>query len=629
MFAPVIAYEESWELQQQLSRVVRGAYLESTIPTSWRKFLRAMHTRQGKAIVGVGVGIVALSTYTISRCYTVIRYGSPVCPPAPRLVNVELNPGDIVFRSLINCARLPKPKKLKSKAKIGLSEGEVRMNIHLKDPEEKRGMQAIFGFDTAGYAPVAFASNQHNEEQALYARVLADTIEPISDELEACLEWCRKNHKFLFPRMHKVVSVSFDEYLLRSNAAPSVKKILRRTYDRLVSDGIYEDSCLSSAQLYNFTARSSFVKVENNLYWTPLGKKQKAPRLIQGAMPEFICIVGPWIMALQDLLKRRWNTKKSNIVFTSGVKSEQAAQFIAGGQGEILEDDLGKFDCSIRRPWCEYEVWLAKKFFAPRAVVALMRANIKTHGSTLHGWKYKCDGTRKSGDPYTSLMNSIINGLSHLYLYCKWTGRSVVSARKSIRMLVQGDDNLMRHVERKRFNWPKGMASLGFDSEAIYRKHLEEAEFCSNRLYFATGGWVFGPKPGKVLAKFGFIINPPKHVTQESMMRGVALGLQKSCNFIPPIKCVIERVLELTEGHDAYYERKFLEHTMKNSVLHECTIDILLSLDEQYDWSVYKQVMFEKSVKSMKLGDVWDQPLTQLLFDRDTSGPQQIFARTA
>jgi len=196
-------------------------------------------------------------------------------------------------------------------------------------------------------------------------------------------------------------------------------------------------------------------------------------------------------------------------------------------------------------------------------------------------------------------------------------------------MLVQGDDNLMRHVERKRFNWPKGMASLGFDSEAIYRKHLEEAEFCSNRLYLSTGGWVFGPKPGKVLAKFGYIVNPPKHVTRESMMRGVALGLRKSCNFIPPIRSVIERVLELTEGHEAYYERKFLEHTMKNTGTHECTIDILLSLDEQYDWSVYKQKMFEDSVSKMQLGDEWQQPLTQLLFDRDTSGPQQIFASAA
>jgi len=227
------------------------------------------------------------------------------------------------------------------------------------------------------------------------------------------------------------------------------------------------------------------------------------------------------------------------------------------------------------------------------------------------------------------LVNSIINALSHLFLYCRWTGRSVVSAFKSIRMLVQGDDNLLRHVERCHFDWSAGMASLGFDSEAIYRKHLDEAEFCSNRLYFTTGGWVFGPKPGKVLAKFGYVINPPAHVSRESVMRGVALGLQKSCNFIPPIKSVIDRVLELTEGAEAWYERKFLEHTMKVRGIYEPTVEVHLSLSDQYDWDFGKQKMFDLALSRMKLGDVWECPVARLLFDRDTSGPQEIFCAIA
>jgi len=539
--------------------------------------------------------------------------------------------------NFVNCADLPVPKQYKrgeptarhpkgKLATVELRDGDLRKNIKFKTPTECRGRTGIYGFDTELYGPEAFASNQHNEWQALNARVLVETDKP-TGKLQQCINWCKSNHCKLFPKMNSVKSVPFDVYLRRSNASPSVKRILQKTYDRMVKDGYDEDSILSDELLYKWTTRSSFVKVENNLYRTPLGLKDKAPRLIQGAQPEFIVIVGPWIMAMQDLLKRRWNGKKDfPIFFTSGAKSESLADFISDHDGKVLEDDLGKFDSSIRRPWCEYEVWLCKKFKCPRAVLDLMKANIDTHGYTLHGWKYACDGTRKSGDPYTSLMNSIINGLSHLYIYCEERHVSLDEAMDNnmIRMLVQGDDNILRHNGAK-INFRPLMAELGFDSVAIYRENLHTAEFCSNRFYKLQRGWILGPKPGKVLAKFGYIVNPPKNVSRESMMRGVALGLRRNCNFIPPIRAVIDRVLELTEGHVAFYERKFLEHTVNVEQLYEPTIDVLVHLDEQYCWDTRKQKSFEATVSNMKLGDAYSDPYADLLFDRDTSGPQQVF----
>jgi hypothetical protein len=274
---------------------------------------------------------------------------------------------------------------------------------------------------------------------------------------------------------------------------------------------------------------------------------------------------------------------------------------------------------------------LCKAFGAPRAVLDLMTANIKTHGATPHGWSYKCDGTRKSGDPYTSLMNSIINGLSHLYLYCKWTGRSVGSARRSLKMLVQGDDNLMRHFERQKFPFQEGMAGLGFESEAFYRSDVDQVEFCSSRIYLTNNGYVFGPKPGKVLAKFGYIVNPPANVSQGSMMRGIALGLQRQVNFIPPLKVVVDRVLKLTEGSVAYVPRGFkftpfdlVEDTMKISKPHESTVDVMFNLETNYYWSNTHQEKFEEQVNNLEFGDSI-RGIADLLLDRDTGGPQDIF----
>jgi hypothetical protein len=333
-------------------------------------------------------------------------------------------------------------------------------------------------------------------------------------------------------------------------------------------------------------------------------------------------------MALQDMMKRRWSTKNF-MCFTSGVTAKKAAEFINAASGQWLEDDLAKFDATIRRSWCEYEVWLCRRFGAPRAVVDLMEANIKTHGVTSHGWRYKCDGTRKSGDPYTSVMNSIINGISHLYLYCSWTGKTVdyLKRSKEFRMLVQGDDNLMRHPESRRFDWGKGMASLGFESEAIYRARREDAEFCSSRLYETTGGVTFGPKPGRVLAKIGYIINPPQGVSRNSMMRGVAIGLKKNSYFLPPIKSVIDRILQLTEGHKAWFERKQFEAFSPSNDETFSTVDVMSSLNAAYHWDFGTQNQFQVRVGQMVFGDAYS-PLATLLFDRDCGGPQVIFGAT-
>jgi hypothetical protein len=512
---------------------------------------------------------------------------------------------------------------------VSYREDKCQIKKPISDPDAVKGVQAEFGFNSGQYRPVAFGPTLQNEEQSIYARVLAKTIEPDSTLLE-CIAWCKANHKKLFPRIKKIVSDSFDVYLANSNASPSVKRILQKTYETMVAEGYDEDSDLTAELLHRWTTRASFVKVENNLYQSPAGMKEKAPRLIQGAQPEFIVIVGPWISALQRVIKRRWG-KKNNLVFTSGVSARDAAAVVNVPEWQKLEDDLGKFDCSISRPWCEYEVWLCRAFGAPRAVLDLMLANIKTHGSTLHGLMYKVDGTRKSGDPYTSLMNSIINGLSHLYLYCNWTGRSVVEAQATIRMLLQGDDNCLVHKEQCQFPWKTGMAGLGFDSEAIYRATFDEIEFCSNRMYFTDAGWTFGPKPGKVLAKLGYIINPPIGVKKESLMRGVALGLQKQCSFIPPLRAVVDHILTLTAGHKVWVDKNKstawsemcgLKHT--GDLLKE-TPEIMLHLNEQYGWSYGWQSDFEARLATMKLGDAWDCAAATLLFDRDTSAPQLIF----
>jgi len=484
-------------------------------------------------------------------------------------------------------------------------------------------VQQLAGIGSGGYRPIAYASNAHNEAQALRGRVLCQT--PVVDVgfVRQKIRWLKQNHKHIFPGMTNVQQVSNESYVENSNASPSVKRMIEEEFARMKAGGFDCHTRYNKGELRQYTKRSAFVKVENTNHRTPAGLTYKACRLIQGiAQPRFTCTVGPWMVGCQGRLKRVW-TSNNFICFTSGVTSTDAAACLMSLPGSYLEDDIGTFDASVCREWLEYEVWLCKKFGAPRAVIAMMKANIDTHGTTLNGWKYFADGQRKSGDPYTSLMNSILNACMHLSLYHDYTGKNIHEIKQSLRMLVQGDDNAMKHVEKDRFPWVRDMARLGFKSEAVYRKHAHLMEFCSNRLTPTSEGWTFVPKPGKVLSKIGYFIAPPTNVHPKSLVRGVAMGLYVAASASPPIRAYLDRLLTLTDGYDAF-QPKFEEWKMKYKV-HTPNAATWAALYDVYGWDHERQRLFEQDLQHVQLGDDLDTPLAYSLYDFDTSGPACVF----
>jgi hypothetical protein len=146
-----------------------------------------------------------------------------------------------------------------------------------------RRSQMCYGFGSKDYRPLAFSPNYHNELSSIKHRICKQTI-PINDVLTPiCINWVKRNIRHLLPISWQIKSVSFDQYLKRSNASPAVKRKLLLVKQRLMSDSIDETSKLSYDQVRRWTTRKMFVKVENNLYRSPGGILGKAPRPIQGA----------------------------------------------------------------------------------------------------------------------------------------------------------------------------------------------------------------------------------------------------------------------------------------------------------------------------------------------------------
>lgn len=484
-----------------------------------------------------------------------------------------------------------------------------------------------------GYRPVCFSNNLHNERITIVNRVTVETPKPDEEFLRDFISWCKKNFKSLMNnKVKKIKPVSDEVYLARSNASPQMKQKWMETRDEMAANGYVGATDIDLALAWLWATRKLFIKKENLPYKTPAGMKNKAPRAIQGLKTlHYLVILGPWFMALQDHIKTIFN--KSNwACFTSGVDAVDAAAVLEEFW-TVIEDDISTFDSSVDIKLCDFEVWMTEQFGATSIILKLMRANNKTHGVTMLGGKYWVPGARKSGDPFTSLYNTLLNIFMHAFILHKHYGWDLETIKQRTRMVAAGDDNLMT-INAQAVDFVSYMKKLGFNSEAIVRHSLADAEFCSCRLFFLQGKWVFAPMAGKVLSKFGFLNNPPKNVSRESMLKGIATGLLRACSFIPPIRAVIARVFELTANHKEYQGKLTRFKTDFWNMHFDLTAfdqhfdpDMYASLYLTYGWTYEMQINFESELSQVQLDDVIPKnSFVNILFDRDTAGPHVMAA---
>jgi len=532
-------------------------------------------------------------------------------------------------------------KPVKREKRI-LEDGSIRevvaasMHVPMQAVKKKEPTvcQYRLGIGVKGFRPVVHAPTLENEICAVEARVVNNTPMPkleqecIEDETRVNLtdfsRWFKMHVHKLFPKAyHAVVSTQWENYIANSNASPAVKKILNDTHTRLESQGITEDSKLDKQQLYEWTRRAAFVKVENLCHRGLAGTLRKAPRLIQGAPPEFISLVGPFIMSVQGWVSKIWK-HTFPLCFTSGIKSSKIAKMITEPGWKIFENDVSAYDSSIRKELCELEVWLAKWFGAPRSVIDLMTANIRTHGYTSQGVKYRVLGTRKSGDPYTSVFNSVLNACMHLYIFCRVHKMSVDDAMQVIKMAVQGDDNIGCH-RGPPVDWAKYMSQLGFETKPMYHSDPTTATFCSCRLVPVGDTYVFAPKVGRLLAKNAYYVNPPHAYSAEQLVRGTSISLYEACRVLPPVRAVLDRILELTKGIQTKWRAN--EPWKMKFDGHEPTAETWEFLWKCYGWDQHNQQRLEEELASKKLGDELTGILPQMLCDIDVDAAPAILPR--
>lgn len=504
-----------------------------------------------------------------------------------------------------------------------------------------KAVQVQYGLTSESYRPVAYTNNRHNAEVSLKQRVLYDEVG--TDAPEVCatraefIEFWRKDGgrslREVF-KPHAIKAVSFPTYLERSNAAPGVKRKIQMAYDSLKEIGISRGTPLTKGQIHNWTRLSCFVKVENLNYRTEYGEKVKAPRMIMGSRPEFLAIVGPWMMAVSDHIKSVMDGS-NGFLFTSGCTAKQASDYLGDGDGFVCEEtDVAHWDRSIHRDIRQLELELFKMFKPPVAVLQLLKEDAnQTRGVTASGLAFSmrtlkigkkakavkaCQ--RPSGRPDTSLSNTFTNMLIRIWGYCSTWGLPLHIVRAIVRVLLQGDDGASHSpASLPRVNWRDVFARAGFDLEYKLVKSPQYLSFCSMLNYPVLGGHCFGPKVGRILGKTCFALDPHDKMDLKKVARGICLGLAAPATFIRPLQMWIDRLLELCgEGDVIEWHRE--EWQMEFSVATPDTTTLTF-LNERYGWCPAMEEMFAQELKANTFGGGEGGVVYNHLICVDTDGP--------
>jgi len=379
----------------------------------------------------------------------------------------------------------------------------------------------------------------------------------------------------------KVRAYGFDEWVKRFPSGTR-RELLRAKQDL--------DNGLVPSRVFEYKA---FLKRER-LPLSFIGKELSTPRIIQGLGFHARVITGPWFAAYGDRVKEVMRISPERLLCTAmGSSAESVGGWLRNALDVvpdpiILAVDQSKWDAHLHPEFLAARVYLYEALGAPKAVLEFCKQRIVANGRTISGVRYGTVGTVHSGDGDTSAGNNIDHGMLWLRLlargadamhhdacnlagkpdksamleideilhaslevrtglattssgqgcYGGYTNPSVMRAGKQFRVLVMGDDGVivMSRALLGKLGEQEGIREyfkeLGFlltSSEVS----VEKLEFCSGLFYPVNGTYIYGPKPGRILAKTFWTqvqLNPEK---TKQWLRGVVTGLMSDCRHIP------------------------------------------------------------------------------------------------
>jgi hypothetical protein len=385
---------------------------------------------------------------------------------------------------------------------------------------------------------------------------------------------------------------------------------------------------LSHALTRKELIQKAFVKREKRIAIVGLRKTKPnaAPRLIQGRSLGVKITTGPWTWSYSKKLKEVYNPR-GLFLYAGGRSAEEVGSFygeVPRRSGPLLirakccvsrlGSDLGVESLIIGARWnaIDCKRWdgtvsssamgaLHKDYRKCGAPLETLRAyddRVGTRiGVTRYGIKYTRTAQVSSGDGDTSGGNSRL----HLVLLeaCPYVLAAVVS----------GDDALV-------YTAHPSLVCAQYVSGGLKPVPAPDIDFCSGLFYPTECGFVLGPKIGRVLAKTFMCMHklPGSYL---AWLRGVCMSLRKSTSFIPILRVVVSRFLELTEGQRVWSDRGY-DYKIWADNSHDVVEDTWRSMWQRYQLGESEILTLEEEIRTMSVGHVLKGDVWLSIVDRDT-----------
>jgi hypothetical protein len=275
--------------------------------------------------------------------------------------------------------------------------------------------------------PAAFASTQANEKASLCGRHLAIQH---TDDVGLWDQVIVDTLPYFIKSVNNAVVVTLDQWL---SDQPGHK---RHNFERFLNNGVNLDMMDKRYHFRNFFIKDEVLvpSYEGNI-------SNKFPRGIQGLVhPPANMLLGPFMTMVSKALASDFG---GIISYSSGRLPHEIGDWYHQKKSDgfsFYEDDFSQYDSTQGLGCHKAEMAFYNLFHPTNDVLETLNFQKTTVGfGKFH--KYKTKYTRKSGDQNTSIGNSVINAMAHLWannMYCKTTGRNVV-----VSLLVLGDDNLL------------------------------------------------------------------------------------------------------------------------------------------------------------------------------------------
>jgi len=313
-----------------------------------------------------------------------------------------------------------------------------------------------------------------------------------------------------------------------------------------------------------------FVKTEFGQPWQEaIGKN---PRAIQSLDPlSKLCLAAytiPWCEKVAEGF-----SADERVTYASGMtnaqigalKHKKVLELDAVG---IIEADYSRWDASLG----SHAIWMEQRAFESvvdnELMVKLFKKLDKTSGSSHSGLTYTVDFTRHSGDPHTSVANSLLNGAIHLTIFDRILGKGnywVIVLGDDMYCLVNAEGALRWKLREGEFR--DFVGDLALRPEIAYHNNIHTGSFCSQFFYpcdvkragKAPDGsvlpermyetCVLGPKPGRQLMKFGMSFNseaapPPTELNLRKRLAGSAASTLPQSAVSPGLRRFVAKALE-------------------------------------------------------------------------------------